>query len=122
VPTNGVIATQFNVSYTAAAALTGVPFIIGAFAGLGSSILSGVIGKRMLYVLSGVLALAGGMWTMHIERNYGWIMTSRCVQGLGWGIVDSLVCASIRDLYFVSSIEGILYLKYSQYHRNMSDN
>jgi len=101
VPTNGVIATQFNVSYTAATALTGIPFIIGAFSGLGSSILSGVIGKRMLYILSGALALVGAMWSMHINSYVGF-MISRCLQGIGWGIVDNLICASVRDLYFVS--------------------
>jgi len=55
----------------------------------------------MLYILSGALALVGAMWSMHINSYVGF-MISRCLQGIGWGIVDNLICASVRDLYFVS--------------------
>ncbi|KAH8593763.1 major facilitator superfamily domain-containing protein [Bisporella sp. PMI_857] len=101
VPSNSIVAVQFNVSYTAATALTGVPFVVAAFTGLGSTALSEIIGKRMLLILSGFLMLAGAMWNMHLSKSYAWFMVSRCVQGLGWGMVDSLMHASIRDMYFV---------------------
>ena len=108
VPTNSVIATQFNVSYLSATALTGVPFIIAALSGLGSSILSESIGKRLIYLLSGIYMLIGALWSMHIEQSYGWLMTSRCLQGLGWGAVEALVASTIRDMFFVCLVPTLL--------------
>jgi hypothetical protein len=98
---NAVIATEFSVSYMAATALTGVPLIIGAFAAMGSQILSTFIGKRAIYLGSSVLLLIAALGNMHVLRGYGAFMVTRCLQGLAWGSFEGLVASSIDDLFFV---------------------
>lgn len=101
VTTNSVIATQYNSSYMAATALTGVPFIIAAISSLGSTILSQIIGKRIIFIVSGFLMLIGVLWNMHVFRTYSWFMASRVMQAVGWGASEGLVLISVRDIFFV---------------------
>jgi cyanate permease len=102
VTTNSVIATQYNSSYMATAALTGVPFIIAAVTSLASSILAKVIGKRIIFVVSGLLMLVGALWNMHVFTTYSWFMAGRVMQAAGWGATEVLISSSIRDVFFVS--------------------
>lgn len=101
VPTNGVLSTQYGVTYVAAAALTGVPFIFAALFGVCATISAAVIGKRILYIGGGLLMLVGALWNMHVGNSYAQFMVSRIFQGVGWGITDALVNETIRDLFFV---------------------
>lgn len=101
VSTNGVLATQYGVSYVAATALTGVPFIFAALFGVCATIFAAVIGKRILYIGGGLLMLVGALWNMHVGNSYAQFMVSRIFQGVGWGITDALVNDTIRDLFFV---------------------
>ncbi|KAE8441569.1 hypothetical protein EG329_004688 [Mollisiaceae sp. DMI_Dod_QoI] len=101
VTVNAVVATELNVSYTGAAALTGVPLIIGAFAGIKSRVLSESIGKRGIYLLSSITMLLAAVWNMHVTSSYAEFMISRIFQGLGWGSFEALVAGSITDLFFV---------------------
>lgn len=101
VSTTSIIATQLNVSYVAAASLTGVPFIFAALSGIGASILAAVIGKRSLYVVGGVLMLIGALWNMQIEASFAQFMVSRLIQGIGWGMSEALILGSIGDLFLV---------------------
>lgn len=104
VSTNRVIATQFNVSYMSASSLTGLPFVFAAISGLGTSILAAVIGKRSFYLLGGIIMLGSALWNMHIEESFSQFMASRIFQGVGWGMTESLVTGSIRDMFFVSPL------------------
>ncbi|TVY32122.1 putative MFS-type transporter [Lachnellula subtilissima] len=101
VTVNGVIATELNCSYMAATALTGLPLIIGAFAGMGSTVLAQKVGKRGIYLTSSVLLLAGAIWNMHVEQSYAQFMVSRIFQGVAWGAFESLVLTSFNDMFFV---------------------
>jgi hypothetical protein len=101
VSTTRIIAIQFGVSYMSAASLTGVPFVFAAISGLGTSILAAVNGKRSLYLLSGIIMLGSALWNMHVEGSYSQFMVSRIFQGVGWGMTESLVIGSIRDMFFV---------------------
>jgi MFS family permease len=100
VTVNAVITTELNVSYGAAAALTGVPYIFGGLSGLNAHILSRSFGKRGLYLLSAVTMLLAAVWNMHILSTYGAFMVSRIIQGMGWGTFEALVAGSISDLFF----------------------
>ena len=102
VTVNSVIALQLNSSYTGAVALTGVPLIIGALAGVKSRILSQSIGKRGIYLVSSILMLLAAVWNMHITSNYAEFMVARIFQGIGWGAFEALVAESINDMFFVS--------------------
>jgi nitrate/nitrite transporter NarK len=102
VTVNGVVATEFNVSYMATTALTGLPMIVASVAGLGAGVLAQVIGKRVVYLVSGVLMLAAMLWNMHVMESYAQFMASRIFQGVGWGATEALVLGSIKDIYFVS--------------------
>jgi len=101
VTVNGVIATELNCSYMAATALTGLPLIIGAFSGMGSTVLALKVGKRGIYLTSSVLLLAGAIWNMHVEQSYAQFMVSRIFQGVAWGAFESLVLTSFNDMFFV---------------------
>lgn len=102
VSTNSVIATQFSVSYMGATSLTGLPFIFAAISGVAASILAAVIGKRTIYLVGGVLMLIGALWNMH-AGTFAQFMASRLFQGIGWGLTESLVAGSIRDIFFVGT-------------------
>ncbi|KUJ10491.1 MFS general substrate transporter [Mollisia scopiformis] len=101
VTVNAVIATELNSSYTGAAALTGVPLIIGAMTGVKSQILSQTIGKRGIYLVSSIVMLLAAVWNMHVTSSYAEFMISRIFQGMGWGAFEALVGGSINDLFFV---------------------
>lgn len=101
VTTNSVIATQYNVSYTAAAALTGVPFMIAALSSLGSTILSQVAGKRAIHIGASLLMLLGVVWNMRIMSSYTQFMFSRIFQAVGWGAFEGIAIISVRDIFSV---------------------
>lgn len=101
VTVNAVIAVELNVTYPAAAALTGVPYIFGGVAALKCHVLSRFFGKRGLYLVSATTVLLAMVWNMHIIASYPAFMISRILQGLGWGTFEALVAGSISDMYFV---------------------
>ncbi|KAE9363202.1 MFS general substrate transporter, partial [Stipitochalara longipes BDJ] len=101
VTVNAVIATELNVTYSAATALTGVPYIFGGFAALKGHVLSRFFGKRWLYLVSSTTVLLAMVWNMHIINSYAAFMVSRILQGLGWGTFEALVAGSISDMFFV---------------------
>jgi hypothetical protein len=123
VTVNAVIATEFSISYMAATALTGVPLIIGAFAAIGSQILSTFIGKRGIYLGSSVLLLIASLGNMHVFGSYGAFMVTRCLQGLAWGSFEGLVASSIDDLFFVRlhprTAQTIGHVLLTKSHRSM---
>ncbi|KAM7183744.1 MFS general substrate transporter [Naviculisporaceae sp. PSN 640] len=97
---NAQIAEGYQVSYTAAAALTGVPLMISAFTGFLCLIASRVCGKRPLYLASLLLVFIGTVWNTNVQESYAECMAARVFQGLGWGAFDALVLGSIQDTYF----------------------
>lgn len=100
---NAQAADGYRVSYTAAAALTGVPLILSAFTGLVSLVTSRICGKRPLYLISLLLLFIGTIWNTSVRTSYSQCLAARVFQGLGWGAFDSLVQSSIYDMFFVSS-------------------
>jgi MFS family permease len=99
---NAQLAESYQRSYTAIAALTGVPLIISALTGFGCLVASRICGKRPLYLASLLLVFIGTVWNTNVATNYGQCMAARVFQGLGWGAFDTLVLGSIQDTYFVS--------------------
>jgi MFS family permease len=85
----------------AVTAFTGIPFIIAAISSIGSTMLSQIIGKRIIFVVSGFLMLVGVLWNMHVFMTYSWFMVSRVMQAVGWGASEGLVMISVRDIFFV---------------------
>ncbi len=85
----------------ATTAFTGIPFIVAAMSSLGSTMLAQVIGKRLIFIVSGSLMLIGVLWNMHIYSSYSWFMLSRVIQAVGWGASEALVLTSVRDIFFV---------------------
>jgi MFS family permease len=85
----------------AVTAFTGIPFIIAAISSIGSTMLSQIIGKRIIFVVSGFLMLLGVLWNMHVFMTYSWFMVSRVMQAVGWGASEGLVMISVRDIFFV---------------------
>lgn len=100
VSVNHLLAEDYAVSYTAAAALTGVPLMISAITGFASLIAARIWGKRPLYLASLLLVFIGATWNTNVATSYGQCMAARIFQGLGWGAFDTLVMSSIHDTYF----------------------
>ena len=100
VSVNHLLAEGYEVSYTAAAALTGVPLILSAVTGFMALIVSRIWGKRPLYLASLLLVFLGVTWNTNVATSYGQCMAARIFQGLGWGAFDTLVMGSIHDTYF----------------------
>ncbi|TPX11759.1 uncharacterized protein E0L32_007496 [Thyridium curvatum] len=99
---NSQLAMGYMVSYTAVAALTGVPLMVSAFTGMLSLITSRIWGKRPVYLVSVLFIFVGAVWCTFTARSYAQCMAARVFQGLGWGAFDTLVLGSIHDTYFVS--------------------
>ncbi len=99
---NSRLAMSASVSYTTAAALTGVPLMISAGSGMASLIAARLWGRRPVYLASTALLFIGSIWSMQVSDSVAQFMASRLFQGLGWGAVDALVICSIHDTYFVS--------------------
>ncbi|ORY58121.1 major facilitator superfamily domain-containing protein [Pseudomassariella vexata] len=97
---NSTIAVTNNVSYTAVAALTAVPLMVSALAGVMSSIFAKVYGKRPMYLASTTLIFIGAVWNTSVMSSFGQNMAARVFQGLGWGAFDTLVLASLQDTFF----------------------
>ena len=102
VTTNGVMAAQYRVSYTAIAALTAVPLMLSSVTGILCLVASKIVGKRPLYLGSFLLIFIGSIWNMTAHDSYQACLGARIFQGLGWGAFDTLVIGSIQDMYFVS--------------------
>ncbi|KAK4169922.1 major facilitator superfamily domain-containing protein [Cladorrhinum sp. PSN259] len=97
---NAQLAESYEVSYTAVAALTGVPLILSSVTGLLCLVASRICGKRPLYLVSGLLVFIGTVWNTNVATSYAQHMAARVFQGLGWGAFDTLVLGSIQDTYF----------------------
>ncbi|KAK4663549.1 hypothetical protein QC763_609380 [Podospora pseudopauciseta] len=102
VTVNAQVSQLYGVSYTAAAALTGVPLILSAITGLGCLIAARMVGKRPFYLGSLISFFIGTVWSTNVgfEGAYGQCMAARVFQGLGWGAWDALVLGSIQDTFF----------------------
>lgn len=98
---NENLVQQYSVSYTAVAALTGVPLMLSAITGLASSIAARIWGRRPVLLASMVLIFIGLVWNTRVTTSYGQFMAARIFQGFGWGAFDTLVSGSIIDTYFV---------------------
>jgi MFS family permease len=101
VMTNSAIASKYSVSYTAAAALTAVPFGAAAVSSLASGVLSQAIGKRAIHLGAVILMAAGVVWNMNLTGSYLQFMLARTLQGVGWGAFEGIVAISVRDIFSV---------------------
>lgn len=107
VSANGPLASTLSVSYTAVAALTGVPLMLSACTGLASSAAAKIWGRRPVYLASMVLLFIGIVWNTAAKTSYGQFMAARIFQGFGWGAFDTIVIGSIMDTHFVSSRHSV---------------
>ncbi|KAI1817950.1 hypothetical protein GGS20DRAFT_574511 [Poronia punctata] len=97
---HGELAEEYNVDYTTAAALTGVPLMVSSVSGMSSTILAKIWGKRPVYLISTLLVFIGSAWDINTKGDYAQHMAARVIQGLGWGSFDALVLGSILDTFF----------------------
>lgn len=102
--TNAVMADRYDVSYAAIAALTGAPLILSSASGLVGSVAARLWGRRPVYLAATLVTFIGCIWNTTAHSSYGSCMGARLLQGLGWGVFDVLVMASIQDTYFVSPL------------------
>lgn len=95
-----VLAVEEGVDYTAAVALTAVPLMVSALAGMAGTILARVWGKRPVYLVSAMVVFIGSAWNIDTGGQFAQDMAARIFQGLGWGAFDTLVLGSILDTFF----------------------
>ncbi|KAG9231476.1 hypothetical protein BJ875DRAFT_382879 [Amylocarpus encephaloides] len=101
VTVGSVLRFQLDTNWIGITALTGLPIMLGGLAGLKSIAISQLIGKRLLYILSALLLLGSGYWTMHVTGSYAEFMMSRVLAGICWGTYETLINMSMKDIYFV---------------------
>lgn len=105
---NEDLARRYLVSYTAVAALTGVPLMLSAITGLASSAVARIWGRRPVFLASMILIFIGLVWNTRVTTSYGQFMAARIFQGFGWGAFDTLVVGSIIDTFFVRPPDNLL--------------
>lgn len=98
--TNTIAAEHYNQPYVAIAALTGVPLMVSSITGIAACIVSRIWGRRPVYLLATAVLFIGSIWNSTAKDSFGSCMGARAVQGLGWGVFDTLVMTSIQDMYF----------------------
>ncbi|OAA60828.1 Major facilitator superfamily domain, general substrate transporter [Cordyceps fumosorosea ARSEF 2679] len=99
--TAAVAAERYRTSsYLAVAALTGVPLMLSALTGTAACVAARVWGRRPVYMLATGALFVGSVWNATAVDSYGSCMGARVVQGLAWGVFDTLVMTSIQDTYF----------------------
>ncbi|KAM3493706.1 hypothetical protein MY3957_002966 [Beauveria namnaoensis] len=98
--TSALAAEHYRTSYLAIAALTGVPLMLSAVSGAGACVVARIYGRRPVYLLATAALLVGSIWNATAAGSYGSCMGARLLQGLGWGVFDTLVMTSIQDTYF----------------------
>ncbi len=111
VTVNSQLAMAYSASYTAVAALTGVPLMLSAVSGLAGLVVARLWGKRPVYLASMVLIFIGAVWNTSVASSYGQCMAARIFQGLGWGAFDTLVLGSIHDTFFVRCLPFFVFLR-----------
>ncbi|OAA76738.1 Major facilitator superfamily domain, general substrate transporter [Akanthomyces lecanii RCEF 1005] len=98
--TNAMAAEHYRTSYVAVAALTGVPLVLSSATGAAACVVARIWGRRPVYLLATTLLFVGSIWNATAGDSFGSCMGARAVQGLGWGVFDTLVMTSIQDTYF----------------------
>lgn len=103
-PLTSPLAMSFDVSYTAAVALTGVPILVSAATIFVACSAARAWGKRPVLLASTGLMFVGAVWASVVaakRAGFAQLMAARIFQGLGWGAIEALVGESLRDLFFV---------------------
>ncbi|KAM3508078.1 hypothetical protein MY10362_001424 [Beauveria mimosiformis] len=98
--TGALAANHYRTSYLAVAALTGIPLMLSAVSGAGACVVARIYGRRPVYLLATAALFVGSVWNATAVGSYGSCMGARVLQGLGWGVFDTLVMTSIQDTYF----------------------
>ncbi len=94
------LSLYFRRDFTAIALLTGYHVCGVGVAGVLFVASARVWGKRHLYLLGALLLVASSVWA-GLSRSYGSLLWARIIQGLAVAPFESLVNASVGDLYFV---------------------
>jgi MFS family permease len=97
--------TEFGISFTEFALLTGYQLAAVGAVGIFISALSRKYGKRPAGIFSMTTVLAGSIWGGR-ANSFGALVGARVVQGLGVAMYESVTYAIIGDLYFVHERGG----------------
>lgn len=106
---------DLGVSVQSVALVTGYNILATGASGPFVSIFSRKYGKRPQYLIASTFALLGVI-IGEVAQNYDQLLASRIVHGFGTAAYESIVLASIGDLFFVHEVSFPIYLrrKYSQ--------
>lgn len=94
------IAQDLNVSVPAVARMNGYTLLAAGASGPFASALSRKYGKRPVYLFSSLMALVGCI-IGQVANDYDTLVAARTIQGLSCAAYESIVIASIGDLFFV---------------------
>lgn len=96
-----VLSFNFDKSFTGIALLTGYHLCAVGVSGLLFVPSARVWGKRHLYLLGTILMVISSAWGGASGKNYNSMLGARIFQGIALAPFESLVNASVGDLYFV---------------------
>lgn len=84
--------------------LASLPVLMMGLANLALVPLAISLGRRPIFLISGIIAIIGAVWAGH-SQSLGSHLGARCVQAIGAGTVESLIPFIIQDMVFVSELE-----------------
>lgn len=95
------LSLYYGKKFTDTALLTGYQLCGVGVAGFLCVASARVWGKRHLYLLGAVLLIVSSIWGAASGKNYASLLWARVFQGVALAPFESLVNASVGDLYFV---------------------
>lgn len=103
-----MLSFNFDKSFTGIALLTGYHLCAVGVSGLLFVPSARIWGKRHIYLFGNILMIISSAWGGASGQNYNSMLGARIFQGIALAPFESLVNASVGDLYFVHvSIKGV---------------
>ena len=101
-----IVTEDYQITIIQAERFSSYPYLACGSACLLASIASRTFGKRSVYLISVALEFCSAIWSA-LATSYHSQLASRLVGGLGIGAFESVVLASIGDVYFVGKPEDL---------------
>jgi predicted MFS family arabinose efflux permease len=99
-PATADVAKEFSISIADAALVGGYPLMTAGVGAFIAQAWASILGKRSAYMISTAILFASTVWSS-LATDFSSLLASRILQGFGNGAYESILIASIGDLFFV---------------------
>jgi MFS family permease len=102
-PVTADLAKEFNISIATAALPGGYPLLTAGIAAYLVQVSAPLVGKRSAYMISTAILVASTGWSGW-ATSFNSLLGSRILQGFGNGAYESIILASVGDIFFVCDV------------------